>query len=166
MEAGKIHGRKGRVVTIQSLEMAFGQTLPMPEKFALIAESAQWSPGGAPTMTPPSRGYKRPLNGHMYVVGWRDIEAVKVGITRNGPSRWESFIESGAELLALHECEDPGPPEKALLQRLRAQYDAAFTSPDKARRWLGGRGAGFSECFHIPPDHWAAIVEQAEEEVT
>lgn len=152
-------------MSIQALNWAFGQTLPMSEKFALITESAQWSPGTAPAMPPASKGYKRPLSGHMYVVGWRDIEVIKVGITRNGPSRWGAFIGSGAELLALHECEDPGLPEKNLLQVLRAQYDAAFTSPDKARRWLGGRGAGFSECLHVPPGDWGAIIEQAEEVV-
>lgn len=147
-------------MSIQALNWAFQQTLPMSEKFALIEEAAQsW---GQVDFTPLAATRRR-KRGVRYVVGWPEAGVVKVGITRCGPGRWQGFIDRGADLIALHEFEDPVGPERHLLATLTMRYPRAFASSSDAEECLGQHGAGFTECFAVPRGHWQAVAALAEE---
>lgn len=151
-------------MTIQAMTLAFEGNGPERSKFARILRAASYRPAGpSECAVVPGRGYRRPREGRCYVVGWRESGIVKVGIARGRSRRWETFLKFGAELLALTSHDDPASPEKKSLEYLNEHFPRAFKSPECAREFLGGRGAGFSECFLVPADNWDVVLSSIRE---
>ena len=96
--------------------------------------------------------------GTLYVVGWRDRGIMKVGVTRQGPERWQAFVETGAEVLSLQESRAVAAYERAALERMRALYPPAFKDAHQAAEVLA-RAGGFTECFAVPLDQWGSALD-------
>ena len=99
--------------------------------------------------------------GTLYVVGWRNHGIMKVGVTRQGPKRWQAFVETGAEVLSLRESHAVSAVERAVLDRMRALYPPAFKDAHQAAEVLA-RAGGFTECFAVPLDQWGSALETIE----
>lgn len=99
--------------------------------------------------------------GTLYVVGWRDHGIMKVGVTRQGPERWQAFVETGAEVLSLQESRAVAAYERAALERMRALYPPAFKDAHQATEVLA-RAGGFTECFAVPLDQWGSALDMIE----
>lgn len=91
---------------------------------------------------------------YTYLVGWGDTLDIKAGVTTS-PTRWGGFVSRGASLYQLHAA-DPTQErdllglESDLLSWLGASdlLEPAFHYKAQGSRQLGGRGAGYTECFH------------------
>lgn len=105
------------------------------------------------------------LQPQRYVVGWPS-GIVKVGSTFNGRQRWGAFLSRGGELLDLASFVDDTDAEVRLQTKLCELYPPAFTSKEQAVPFLGSRGAGYLECYRIPPDDWPSIQLLAREEMS
>lgn len=86
----------------------------------------------------------------VYVVAWDQAEIVKVGYTA-GTRRWKMFRRD-ARLIGI---EAFGASSAALRREHELHADLAsfcpraFTGRTEAIPFLGGRGAGWTECFRI-----------------
>ena len=99
--------------------------------------------------------------GTLYVVGWRNHGIMKVGVTRQGSKRWQSFVETGAEVLSIRESHAVAAVERAVLDRMRALYPPAFKDARQAAEVLA-RAGGFTECFTVPLDQWERALDMIE----
>lgn len=98
-----------------------------------------------------------------YVVGWPE-GIVKVGSTWNGRGRWGAFLCRGGTMLdlAYYGPEQSDIDAESWLQwQLRKRYPQAFNEAHEAAPYLGKRGAGYLECYKIPPDEWTAVIDLA-----
>lgn len=128
-------------------------------------ETGQFNPPRAAAPVPHySRG--RNLYPQRYVVGWAD-GIVKIGETWNGRARWGPFLKRGGTMLDLAYYEDLGHGlhgEIWLQRQVAKTYQQAFETKAEAIPYMGPSGAGWLECFKIPPEKWPEIIELARTE--
>lgn len=87
----------------------------------------------------------------VYIVAWEHAEVVKVGYTTS-PRRWRAFEARGARVLGIEEHEsglDALGRERALQADLASFCEPAFSSRVEADPYLGGQGAGWTECYRV-----------------
>lgn len=96
-------------------------------------------------------GYKR-TQATVYIVYWPDIRVVKAGYSYN--QRWRAFERRGAVIVDLVPCEDwrDAFALEHLVDRAlqRACRKRPFRSAEEATPYLGNRGGGYLECWHLP----------------
>lgn len=87
----------------------------------------------------------------VYIVQWPALGVVKIGYSLH--QRWRAFLIRGAEVVDLVEVDsaaDGYALETVVLGAFRQRCAPGFTTPDEADPYLGGRGAGWRECFRLP----------------
>lgn len=96
----------------------------------------------------------------LYVIGWREIQVIKVGITSIGKRRYGRYLTRGGELLELLTFGGLGHLESEIRisSELEGQYELAFEEKADAIEFLGGRGEGWTECFSVPTDQWTSVL--------
>lgn len=100
------------------------------------------------------------LLNQLYVIGWPDLEIIKVGTTSVGRRRYGPFLARGGEMLSLASypsCEHLDE-ESRLQSEMRARWPPAFSSKVDASSALGGHGGGYLECFRVPLSDWPEVV--------
>lgn len=95
----------------------------------------------------------------LYVVGWAELEIVKVGWTSLGRRRWGRFLASGGELLFVHNGPESGKAEHTL-ERSLIRYPRAFQRREESLGILP-KGGGYTECRRIPPSQWGHVIDLA-----
>ena len=101
--------------------------------------------------------------GWRYVVGWPDLDVVKIGATHRGRARWRPFLLRGGIMLALHAFPRPYDAETALEEAVAPHMERAFDSRQEAAHILGCGGSGYLECYHLPTSEWRWLVSCANE---
>ena len=85
----------------------------------------------------------------VYVVMWPSGIA-KIGYTAHG--RHHEFLNRGARLVALAQAsnyKDALNIEEIAHTEMSRHHKQAFTTREEARQYLGGRGAGYKECYRV-----------------
>lgn len=137
---------------LPTIEICKGHTIPF------------WNPPRLPELD--GHGIGRSFGPSRYVIGWPN-GIVKVGHTNLGRRRWGMFLARGGVMLDLAFYESAHHPLEAevwLHEAVsRMGYESAFSCKAEAEKYLGNRGAGYTECSLIPVTDWDHLIETAKE---
>lgn len=117
------------------------------------------------SLEPLNRPPQYPLHKQRYVVGWPELDVIKIGSTLRGRARWGTFLNRGGVMIDLACFDDSISAEVYLENIVSMFYNRAFDSKHEAKHILGNNGAGYLECFNVPLSDWGFIQKLAQEEV-
>lgn len=100
-----------------------------------------------------------------YLVGWPDAEIVKAGSTNTGRPRYGAFLSRGAQMLHLAAFPFGGDlyTERRIHAEMQARSPLAFACKEDAAPYLGAKGGGYLECYHVPLTEWGHLINLVKE---
>jgi hypothetical protein len=101
------------------------------------------------------------MEAEIYVIGWAaDDPFVKVGMSVN--QRWRAFVKRGGQpaLILRVPADDVAKFERLCHAVMGFEANPRFPRPGDAAKYLGGSGAGFSECYRTTPEHAVHVVSE------